>query len=100
VLTIGNGDFIGLRIVGATKRVLVINLEGDADEMTRRRDAALAHFKIDPSELGDRLYFYNNDDNEDGFKIMRRNGRVLIKVRDLQHLSHVDQCAQVLRRDA
>jgi len=60
-------------------RVWYINLEDDLEESERKVAAILIHFRIDPSELGDRLYIDGRDtcsvcvaeQTRDGVKIVQ-----------------------------
>lgn len=88
----GNGDFIGLDIVGGPKKVLSINLEDDIDEQKRRLKATLDHFGIDPEEIGGldencRIQFF--DARGVGFKIVARKNRELVRHEDLRALLDV-----------
>ena len=92
----GDGGFIGLDVRGGPKRVLLVNLEDDADEMHRRLDAVLDHYGIAEGELGDRLNFYNSDDDSgNGFKLVIRRQRQLAPGEDLKHLHHAVEALKI-----
>jgi len=76
-------ELLGMTVYGGPLKVWIWNLEDPADEIERRIAAACAHHRIDPNDIGDRLFVDSGRDQRLCVATQDREGaRVLESVVD------------------